>query len=48
MPAPNGIRDAANMVRDNKNAVSQSSNTYERSVSSVSYAWKGDIGIMYP
>jgi len=44
MPTPNGIRDAANTVRDNKNAVSQKSNTYERSVSSVAYAWKGDIG----
>jgi len=44
MPTTNEVKSIANTVRDNKNALSQKYNAYDRSASSVSSSWKGDIG----
>ena len=44
MATLDSIRDAANTVRDNKNAVYQKNNKYDGSASTVSFAWKGDVG----
>jgi uncharacterized protein YukE len=41
------IEDTVNTVRDNKSAVSQKSNPLDRTVSSVSDAWKGDVGVAF-
>jgi uncharacterized protein YukE len=47
MPTPSSIREEANTVRSNRPAVSSKSSAYDRSASSLSNSWKGEVGEAY-